>query len=290
MTNLPKLAALSGLSEIADKYGSILCDVWGVVHNGLSAHPAAVDALTRYREQGGRVVLITNAPRPSYKVVEQLDRLGVDRTAFDDVISSGDVARQFLEARPADKIYHLGPDRDLPIYDGLANAIVDESSATLISCTGLFDDVSETPEDYADQLARLAERGIVMLCVNPDKVVERGDQLVWCAGALAERYAAFGGETIIVGKPHAPIYEAAFARLSTIAGHDVTKQSVLASGDGAATDLRGAFAQGISILFVTDGIHADEISPGNHPDHASVGQFLAEADLSAEYFIRRLVW
>jgi len=290
MTNSPDPAAISGLSEIADEYRFILCDVWGVLHDGLHAHSAAVEALVRFRKSGGRVVLITNAPRPAAKVVEQLDRLKVERAAFDDIVTSGDVARAFLAGRVGAKIFHLGPDRDRPIYAGLANPLVDESSATLISCTGLFDDTVETPDDYAERLERLANRGLPMLCVNPDRVVERGDQLVWCAGALAERYAALGGETITVGKPFAPIYEAAIERLTSLAQRDIDRQSILAIGDGVATDLRGAFDQNLDILFVTDGIHAAEFGLGDNPDPRLVGEFLAAADLGARNFISRLSW
>jgi len=290
MTNSPDPAAISGLSEIADDYRFILCDVWGVLHDGLHAHSAAVEALVRFRKSDGRVVLITNAPRPTAKVVEQLDRLKVERAAFDDIVTSGDVARAFLAGRVGAKIFHLGPDRDRPIYAGLANPLVDESSATLISCTGLFDDTVETPDDYAERLERLANRGLPMLCVNPDRVVERGDQLVWCAGALAERYAALGGETITVGKPFAPIYEAAIERLTSLAQRDIDRQSILAIGDGVATDLRGAFDQNLDILFVTDGIHAAEFGLGDNPDPRLVGEFLAAADLGARNFINRLSW
>jgi len=282
--------AILGLREIADDYRYVLCDVWGVVHNGLHAHSAAVDALSRFRAAGGHVLLITNAPRPAAQVTEHLDRLGVDPGAYDDIVSSGDVARAFLSVRPGARIFHLGPDRDRPIYEGLGNPIVDEDSATLISCTGLFDDAVETPDDYADRLERLANRGLPMLCVNPDRVVERGDQLVWCAGALAERYAAFGGETTIIGKPYAEIYGTAFDRLGKLSGRDVAREQILAIGDGAQTDLRGAFDQGIDILFVTDGIHAAEFGPDDSPDPHLVHKFMAADQLGARNFIARLVW
>jgi HAD superfamily hydrolase (TIGR01459 family) len=290
MSNSPFPTAIAGLSEIAGDYRHILCDVWGVLHNGVRAHSAAGEALVRFRSQGGKVVLITNAPRPAGKVVEMLDRLGVDRAAYDDIVTSGDVARAYLLGRPGAKIFHLGPDRDRPIYDGLGNAIVDESAATLISCTGLFDDTVETPDDYADRLERLANRGLPMLCVNPDRVVERGDKLVWCAGALAERYAALGGETILVGKPFGPVYDAVVERLERLAGCSVARESILAIGDGAATDVRGAFDQKLDVLFVTDGIHAAEFGSAGYPDPKLVHDFLATVDLGARNFISRLSW
>lgn len=290
MRNSAQPAAISGLSEIAEDYRYVLCDVWGVIHNGLRAHSGAVDALARFRASGGRVLLITNAPRPGAKVVEQLDRLGVDRTAYDGIVSSGDVAHAYLAARPGARIYHLGPDRDRPIYEELSNPIVDEDAATLISCTGLFDDTSETPDDYSEQLERLANRGLPMLCVNPDRVVERGDQLVWCAGALAERYAALGGETVIIGKPYPEIYEAALDRLANLVEGEISTEAVLAVGDGAATDLRGAFNQGLDVLFVTDGIHGAEFGPGDSPDPELVHRFLAADGLGARSFAKKLIW
>lgn len=290
MTSLPSPVEIAGLAEIAESYAFVLSDVWGVVHNGVHAYPAAVGALAQFRASGGRVVLITNAPRPGLVVRRQLDKLGADREAYDDIVSSGDVARALLTKREEASIFHLGPERDLGIYDGLPHMLVEESSATLVSCTGLLDDDRETPDDYAGQLERLANRGVPMLCVNPDKVVERGDRLVWCAGALAERYAAFGGETVIVGKPFSPIYDVALQRLAELAGQAVEKKSVLAIGDGVATDLRGAFDQGIDTLFVTDGIHADEFGPASAPDRALVHGFLSDARLGAHYYTSRLTW
>jgi HAD superfamily hydrolase (TIGR01459 family) len=290
MSNSSRPAGISGLSEIAGDYPFFLCDVWGVVHNGVHAHRTCVDALRRYRDDGGRVLLITNAPRPKEVVVGQLDRFGVDRDAYDDIITSGDVTRDFLAGTPGTKVFHLGPERDLPIYEGLSVSLVDKSEAGLISCTGLFDDTRETPEDYDACLSGFIARGLPMICANPDKVVERGDQLVWCAGALADRYQALGGETIIIGKPHAPIYEAALRRLGEIAGREIAREEVLAIGDGIGTDLRGAFEQAIDVLFVTDGIHAAEFGPREAPDEASVHRFLAAAGLGARNFIASVKW
>lgn len=290
MSNSPRPAGISGLSEIAGNYTSILCDIWGVVHNGLSAYRPAVDALARFRASGGRVLLITNAPRPKEVIAGQLDGLGVERAAYDDIVTSGEVARDFLAKRPEARIFHLGPERDRPIYAGLSNVLVDQDAADLISCTGLFDDNRESPDDYVERLTLLAGRGLPMLCANPDKVVERGDRLVWCAGALAERYAALGGETIIVGKPHAPIYGVALDRLGEILGRPVATSEVLAIGDSVSTDIRGAFDQGIDVLFITDGIHTAEFGRRDAPDPAAVHRFLADAGLGARNFAIRLAW
>jgi HAD superfamily hydrolase (TIGR01459 family) len=271
------------LDELAGLYPALLCDVWGVIHDGLKAFAWATEALTAYRAGGGRVTLITNAPRPRDAVLAQLDRLGVPRAAFDALVTSGEVARGLLAARKGAKVLHIGPDRDLPIYAGLPVSLVAEDEAELISCTGLFDDEAETPDDYRARMERWRARRLPMLCANPDLVVERGDRLVWCAGALAERYRQAGGETTVVGKPHPAIYRAALADLGDPA-------RVLAIGDGIDTDVRGAVAAGLDVAFVTGGIHAARFGPRDAPDLAAVHAFLAEAGLPARAVMTRLVW
>jgi HAD superfamily hydrolase (TIGR01459 family) len=188
------------------------------------------------------------------------------------------------------KLYHVGPERDLPIYFGLPVTFADEDDCELIACTGLFDDERETPEDYDDSFADWQARGVPMLCMNPDIVVERGDRLVWCAGALAERYRERGGETIVVGKPFAPIYEACLARLAEISGVAVDRPGILAVGDGLDTDVRGAFGQGIDVVFITGGIHAAVFGAKEAPDLGKVNAFLTTAGLGARAVMKRLVW
>lgn len=290
MTNTPTPAFVTGLAELAPVYRVLLCDVWGVVHNGMHAHQAAVDALARYRASGGAVLLITNAPRPKAGVVSVLDGYGVPRYAYDDVLTSGDAARSVLAARSGARVFHVGPERDRQIYDGLSLNLVDEASCDLISCTGLFDDRTETPDDYQARLADWHARDLPMICVNPDIVVESGGRLLWCAGSLAQRYRDLGGETVLVGKPHAPVYEEALARIAAIVGHPVPRDQVLAIGDGIATDIRGAVAQGIDVLFVTDGIHSAVFGEREAPDHDKVREFLANANLGARAVVPRLVW
>ena len=290
MTNGANPPLVRGLADVAPLYRALLCDVWGVVHDGNRAHHEATDALTRFRDGGGRVVLITNAPRPKPSVVEMLDRLGVPRESYDDVVTSGDAARHLLAARPGVRLYHVGPERDLPIYFGLKVEFAGEADCELISCTGLFDDENETPDDYQESFAVWRERELPMLCVNPDIVVERGDRLVWCAGALAERYREHNGETIIVGKPYAPIYDTALDSLARAAGRPVDKASVLAIGDGIDTDVRGAVGQGIDTVFITGGIHAAVFGSREAPDIAAVHAFLATAGLGARAVMTRLTW
>jgi HAD superfamily hydrolase (TIGR01459 family) len=281
MANIERPPLIAGLSAIAGDYRALLCDVWGVVHDGIRPFPAAADALTAFRAGGGRVVLISNAPRPNPAVMSQLDRLGVPRAAYDQVVTSGDVARSLLAQRNDARVLHVGPDRDLPLYDGLSVRLVGEADCDLISCTGLVDDVTETPESYAPHIRRWRERRLPLLCANPDIVVERGDRLVWCAGAIAERYRLAGGATTVVGKPYPEIYGAARAALGN-AG------PVLAIGDGLDTDVRGAVAAGMDVVFVTGGIHAGEFGERAAPDLAQVHAYLAKAGLPARAVMVRL--
>ena len=290
MTNTPRPGAVSGLSQLAPLYRHLLCDVWGVVHDGARALPDAGLALAQFREAQGRVLLITNAPRLKSQVVDYLDRLGVLRAAYDDIVTSGEATRDYLRTRPGEKVYHLGPDRDLPIYQEMPVERTGPDEATMIVCTGLFDDETETPDDYAVPLAGFARRGLPLVCANPDIVVERGARLVWCAGALAERYREIGGTTIVFGKPHPPVYATALARLAALAGAPVEAASVLAIGDGLSTDVRGANQAGLDVLFISGGIHADAFGDREQPDQAAIHKVLADAGLGARAYIPRLAW
>lgn len=276
---------IQGLKDLAGEYGSLLCDVWGVLHNGVRAFPAAVDALVCFRESVGPVVLITNAPRPHPSIRDQLRILGVPDMAYDAIVTSGDVTRTVIAAEPGVRLFHLGPDRDRPFYDGLDVAFVGADEAELVSCTGLVDDNVETPENYRAMLERFVARRLRMVCANPDLVVERGDRLVYCAGALARLYAELGGEAILVGKPHAPIYVAAREKVAELGG-----SRILAIGDGLPTDIRGAVDNGVPVLFVTGGIHAADFGSHFDPDEERVHARLEAEGLSAVAYIPALAW
>ena len=271
-------------------YDAVLCDVWGVVHNGLAAFPEACEALMRVREQGCSVVLITNAPRPGKVVMRLLDKLGVPRQSYDDIVSSGDVTRTVITERPDKKLFHIGPERDLPIFDGLGLQFVALDTADYVVCTGLSDDETETPENYRVQLEALRARKLFMLCANPDVVVERGDKLVYCAGALADLYGELGGEVLYAGKPYRPIYEQALARVAGLRGSTPPLSRVLAIGDSVRTDLKGAHAFGIDCLFVTAGIHAEELGGRDAPDPAAIKQIFADAGTAPKAVTRKLKW
>jgi HAD superfamily hydrolase (TIGR01459 family) len=272
MAGSPKMIA--ALGEIEDGYAAIFCDVWGVVHNGEWSFADAASALALARAKGIAVILITNAPRPAAPIVKQMQALGVPDGAWDRIVTSGDVTRDLVREGPR-RIFHLGPERDLTLYDGLDVEIVEEFEAAGVVCTGFFDDTTETPEDYADLLRRLRARDLPFICANPDIVVERGDTLIWCAGALARDYAQLGGRTLIAGKPHKPIYDAALEAAGEVLGRAVGRDEVLAIGDGVLTDVKGAEANDIDVLYVSGGIHAREYGEEVHqPDAARLAAFL----------------
>jgi HAD superfamily hydrolase (TIGR01459 family) len=286
----PPLSFNARFSAIAGGYDVLLCDVWGVVHNGVAATPEACDALGRFRAQGGTVILLTNAPRPGEVVQTFIDRLRVPRDAYDRIVSSGDVTRALIAERPGRSVFHIGPTRDLPIFDGLDTRIVPVDAADYVVCSGLFDDTVETPQDYGDLIAKLRARDLLMICANPDVVVERGAQLVYCAGAIADRYAAAGGEVIYAGKPYRPIYQQAMAAAGRTRTRAIESARVLAIGDSVRTDLKGAAAFGIDCLFVTAGIHAEELGARDNPDVAALGGIFAGAGVFPKYVMSRLAW
>jgi HAD superfamily hydrolase (TIGR01459 family) len=281
---------ITSFAGLADNYDAVLSDVWGVVHNGVVATPSACDALTRFRERGGTVILITNAPRPGATVVNFIDKVGVPHSAYDGIVSSGDVTRSAMQARPQKNVFHIGPERDLPIFDGLGLNFVPMEKADYVVCTGLNHDDVETPETYRALLTEIRKRNLFLLCGNPDLVVERGDKLIYCAGALADLYASLGGEVLYAGKPHRPIYDLALERVANARGKPVAKSRVLAIGDSIRTDLTGAVGYGLDCLFVTAGIHAEELGGRENPDPAMLTKMFAGAGVAPKAVTRRLAW
>ena len=277
-----------GLDDIAPDYRAIFCDVWGVIHNGRDIYPDAARALKSFRETGGHVVLITNSPRPHQGVEEQLRQLGLPEGVYDAIATSGDVTRTLI-ARAEAPVFHLGPDRDRPLFDGLDVSFAPLETAKSIVCTGLFDDEREQPEDYREVLVEAAKRKLPFICANPDIVVERGDRLIWCAGALARLYDELGGETFLAGKPHKPIYDLAQEKLQAVSGSGMVKNDVLAIGDGVPTDVAGARDNGFDLLFIAAGIHESSYG-GREPDAAMLDRFLAENDAQPVAWMPHLAW
>ena len=277
-----------GLAAIAEHYDAILCDVWGVIHNGRHAFAEACEALVRFRERGGAVVLITNAPVPKHQVIQYFDPLGVPPEAFDDCVSSGDATREVLRQRPHEVFWRFGADEgfehDRFLYEGLNLQFGPPETADTLLCIGLEDQVNDEPEDYRDRLAQAVDRGMEMICANPDIKVRVGDRLYWCAGALAKIYEEEGGTVIYPGKPHAAIYDLAMSRLADI-GVEPGRSQVLCIGDSPATDMAGAAGQGFDGLYVGTGLRQ------HGGDFASeVETLLNEYGVKARWAMPGLLW
>ena len=285
----PKL--IGGLREIAAGHDALICDVWGVVHDGQRHHPEAAEALYSFKDKHGPVVLLTNAPRVPAEVAIQCASYGLPSDCYDAIVSSGGVAREALARRSANEkghtvpLYYLGPDRDLAMIEGLNVRRTDIAQAEVVLAIGMRDDLNEVPADYAEELAAMRARGLTMLCANPDLVVHRGEKLLYCAGSLAQAYEALGGSVIYYGKPHLPVYESALATLQNLLGHPPKRP--LAVGDGLLTDIKGANRANIEALFVADGVHGEDIGPYTEDHLAALFTRFGAAAGSAT---RKLIW
>ncbi len=261
MTAIPLISSIAPFAASSDLW---FVDIWGVMHNGVRPFAASVAACEAFRKQGGTALLVTNSPRPHESVSRQLDSIGVTRSAYDGIVSSGDVSRSLIDAWAGRRILHIGPERDLPIFVGLRavpGASADDAEVAV--CTGLFDDETETPENYSALLQTLKARNVPMICANPDLKVERGGRIIYCAGAIAAAYVALGGTVNYAGKPFRPIYDLALRTGSELRRGEVSKDRVLAIGDGVGTDIAGAANFGIRSVFIASGVHvrSDELLP-----------------------------
>jgi HAD superfamily hydrolase (TIGR01459 family) len=285
----PKLP--TGFAEIAPAYDVLLCDVWGVIHNGRESFPQACEALARYREEVGPVILISNSPRPRGPVIEQLDSLGVPRESWSEIVTSGDATRVLLAERAPGPVWAIGPDRDQPLYDGLGLEFSELHDAKFVSVTGPYDDENDEPTDYRGRFEACIERGLELICANPDIVVQRGDQLIYCGGALAQLYESLGGKVTMAGKPYPAIYEICLADAARRLGARLNRSRVLCIGDGLPTDIRGANARNLDVLFIASGIHGGEtIGPDGRLNAAAVADLLRQDGLSATWAMADLVW
>lgn len=279
---------IASIDDIADRYDAIFCDVWGVLHNGRQAYPAACAALQRLKAVGTHVVLITNVPKPRDPIPAQLARAGVPRDAWDAIVTSGDAIRAELGARAPGPVYRIGPrDYDKELWAGLDLAEAPLAEANFIGISGLNRD-DETPDDYAHILRDAKARNLDLICANPDIIVQFGDRMIWCAGAIARDYEKLGGNVIMAGKPFAPIYDLARKELSLIAGRDVEAHRILCIGDGVVTDVLGANAQGLDVLFIAAGIHGEALHTAGNLDPAKVDAALAAENARAAYAMAAL--
>ncbi len=287
MTALP-----AGLAEIADRYDVLLSDVWGVIHNGRESFPDACEALVRFRAEKGPVILISNSPRPASDVVAQLDALKVPREAWSAFVTSGDATRALLSQRKATgRAWRIGPDRDWPLYEGLGLEFGDADTSAFVTVTGPYDDDVETPEDYRERFIGPASRGLPMICANPDRVVQRGDKLIYCGGALADLYKELGGEVLMAGKPYAPIYDLSLSEASRLLGRTVDERRVLCIGDGVHTDVQGAEDHGLDCLFIARGIHGEAaMGPDGRLSAPGVDALLAAEGVKTTYAMADLEW
>lgn len=289
---------INNLAEISDPYDAVLCDLWGCLHNGIKPFAEAVVALEQFRDTGKIVHLLTNSPRPASSVYPQLDDIGVARDLYQGITASGDASRAALASGAyGKKVYHVGPDRDEAFFQGVSTEDfyqgIDVERVSLeeaegLVCTGLFDDSTETPDDYRALFLEGKNRGLKMLCANPDIQVDRGDKRIYCAGALAQAYNDMGGVAHNFGKPHPPIYLLAYQRLAAIAGHEIAPKKILCIGDGINTDIRGAIGEDLDSLFITGGLAAAETGTDGQPDLAKLDAFLTNVQLTPRYSMGHL--
>jgi HAD superfamily hydrolase (TIGR01459 family) len=284
MTRDPPI--LSSLSEIAGDYDVAICDVWGVIHNGRDAYHSAVEAMRRFRAERGPVVLLSNAPRLADGVEHQFKRIGVPFDFYDAIVTGGEAARADLVARTAGgkelKLFYLGPKRDHPLFEGLRLKLTEAEEAEAVLCTGFYDDETEAPDDYRPLLETFLKRNLEFLCANPDIVVQRGDRLVYCAGAIAKLYETMGGRAVYYGKPHRPVFEIALLRARAKA--PVRRPLVI--GDGIGTDILGANNIGWDALFIAGGIHGAELKERPH----SITELLAKEAVGVRAVMPELRW
>ncbi len=290
---------IRALADLTGRYDAVFCDLWGCLHNGKAAYPAAVAALQGFRATGGKVVLLTNAPRPKSSVISQLDGLGVPRDAYDLVVTSGDAAQMgMLSGAVGRRVHHIGAPKDEVFFTDFAEDLaayaatqppitrVPLREAEGIVCTGLRDDLTETPDDYRASLLLGKTLGLPMLCANPDIVVDMGDKRLYCAGALARAYEDMGGTALYFGKPHPPIYDLARRRLAETG---LTDAQILCIGDGIFTDIQGGIGEGLDTLFITGGLEADRFGPDvESPDPARLDAWLGAKELSPTFAMGRL--
>ena len=285
---------ITSLAEISDRYDALFCDLWGCVHDGLTPFAEAIAAMQAFRVKGGTVMLVTNAPRPHEPVRRQLERIGVPEDAYDGIATSGDSARAAMfRGAVGENVYFIGQPQDQVFFSQLElieNPVtitqVSVEEADGIICCGPFDSLADL-EVMRPQFLLAKNKGLKLLCANPDIVVDRGDTREWCAGALAQLYTELGGESLYFGKPHPPIYDLARRRLDAL-GKSIPDHRILCVGDGVLTDIDGALGEELDSLFITGGLAARETKTENQPDPTALEAYLANEMMQPTYSIGKL--
>lgn len=277
-----------GLSDLINHYDALFCDVWGVLHNGRVGHKTAIAALRDAKKMGKAVVLVTNAPRPSSEIAAEIAELGVTTDIYDAIVTSGDATRDLIRPYEGQSLYRLGPDSDGALFEGIAVQFGALEDAKAIMCTDL--EYGRTPEDYADEALKWREMGLPFICANPDKVVEVGDEIIYCGGALADVYAQAGGEVRMAGKPYAPIYERAARLAAEKLGNAPVPERTLAIGDSVRTDAQGAADMGYDFLFISGSIHAEELGAFDEPDPELITKLVSQSKANTVGYAPRLYW
>ncbi|TNF17692.1 MAG: TIGR01459 family HAD-type hydrolase [Rhodobacteraceae bacterium] len=285
---------IQALSEISDRYDAAFVDLWGCVHNGVAAFPEAIAALQAFRQTGGTVVLLTNAPRPRTEVAEQLRALDVPDDAWDTIATSGDSARAAMfTGAVGSRVYHIGEQRDLPFFEPMKLVTdpveihqVPLQEAEGIVCTGPFDAHAD-PAVLRPDLLYAKQKDLPLLCANPDVVVDRGDTREYCAGAVAELYTEMGGTSLYFGKPHPPVYDLARRRLAEVKP-GIADAAILAIGDGPHTDIDGAMGEDLDSLFISGGLAAKETKTSQSPDPEALKAYIQRENINPTYTIGRL--
>ncbi len=279
------------LSELAGRYDAVFCDLWGCLHNGVTAFPDAVAALKDFRAKGGKVVLLTNAPRPRADVARQLKTFNVPDNCWDTIATSGDSARvAMFRGAIGNKVWFMGQDYDLTFFE--PPAVVSDpveiervalKDAEGIACLGPFNALADLDVNRPEFLYA-KQKGLKLLCANPDIIVDRGESREWCAGALAKLYAEMGGESLYFGKPHPPVYDLARRRLEEL-GVSIPDSRILAVGDGILTDIKGALGEDIDSLFITGGLAREETKTIEHPEQDALNAYVANQQITPTYAI-----
>lgn len=289
-TEAAAVPILSGAGKMLSRYDVVFCDIWGVVHDGRTAYREGCAALRKFRESGGTVILVTNAPRAKPVVKEVLREKDVPDNCWDDIVSSGEISRAHLLAQGYTAVHHIGPDRDLDIFDDLPVARVSMRHAQALLATGLVDELNETGEDYRARLKPAKLRNLALVCANPDLIVDVGGTLLPCAGAIAAVYEKMGGPVFWAGKPHASAYQMAHRAAQRLRGHSVPKDRILAIGDAIRTDIAGASEYGIDSIFVGQGIHREEVMPDGNLDRLAVEQLVLQSPYRPKAAVATLAW